>query len=310
MSLSVTNPFSLRLSGWRTTRIAVLPRLTTAYAAVALAIPAAADSLDPRLISSGLEIPSRGYADQPYVVQTDDGGWLCVMTTGSGREGDPGQTVVSLRSTDRGRTWSEPLPVEPDGGPEASSAVLLKVPGGRIYAFYNHNTDDVREVRREDGGVFPRVDSLGHYVFRFTDDHGRSWSPERHEVPVREFACDRDNGLFLCWFHNHGGRFIGEMGAAGRRGRSPYDDRNPAWLMAGREVDTPSGKEIERSEPEILLYDDDPSVRISYPDLIEENGSFFITETQRNRGRVHEIPRRLLDGLFGQWEARKVARWA
>ena len=170
-----------------------LRRLATAYVAVALAIPAAADSLDPRLISSGLEIPSRGYADQPYVVQTDDGGWLCVMTTGSGKEGAPGQTVVSLRSTDRGRTWSEPLPVEPDGGPEASYAVLLKVPGGRIYVFYNHNTDNVREVRREDGGVLPRVDSLGHYVFRFTDDHGRSWSPDRHEVAVREFACDRDN---------------------------------------------------------------------------------------------------------------------
>ena len=33
-----------------------LRRLATAYVAVALAIPAAADSLDPRLISSGLEI--------------------------------------------------------------------------------------------------------------------------------------------------------------------------------------------------------------------------------------------------------------
>lgn len=409
---------------------------------------------DPRLLTTGREIPSRGYADQPYVVRTDDGSWLCVMTTGSGKEGDPGQTVVSLRSTDQGRTWSEPLPLEPEGGPEASYAVLLKVSSGRIYAFYNHNSDNVREVKREDGGVFSRVDSLGHYVFRFTDDHGRSWSPDRYEIPVREFACDRDNiyggslrlfwnvgrplvlddemilplhkvgamgegfftasegaflasrsilvereparitfetrpdgdvglrtplgggrvaeeqslvalsdgslvcvyrtidgwpatatsrdagrtwsrptflartpggrrikqpraatfawncsnGMFLCWFHNHGGRFIGELGAGGRGGRSPYDDRNPAWLMAGREIDTPTGKEIEWSEPEILLYDDDPYVRISYPDLIEEQGSFFITETQKNLGRVHEIPRRLLNGLFGQWEADSVVQ--
>jgi len=408
---------------------------------------------DPRLITTGLEIPSRGYADQPYVVQTDDGGWLCVMTTGAGKEGQPGQTVVSLRSTDRGRTWSEPLPLEPDGGPEASYAVLLKVPGGRVYAFYNHNTDDVREVQREDGGVFARVDSLGHYVFRFTDDHGRTWSSERHEVPVREFACDRDNvyggrirffwnvgrplilgdeailpfhkvgamgdgffaasegvflasrslltekdpsritfetrpdgdvglrtppgggrvseeqsivqlsdgslvcvyrtidgwpatatsrdagrtwseptwltrtpggrrikqpraatfawncgnGMMLLWFHNHGGRFIGQLGAAGRKGRSPYDDRNPAWLMAGREIDTPSGRSIEWSQPEIVLYDDDPFVRMSYPDLIEDHGRFFITETQKNLGRVHEIPRPILDGLFAQWDTRSVA---
>ena len=433
---------------------AFLKRSAAACLALALTNPAAAVPLDPRLISSGLEIPSRGYADQPYVVQTDDGGWLCVMTTGSGKEGDPGQTVISLRSTDQGRTWSEPVPLEPEDGPEASYAVLLKVPSGRVYAFYNHNTDNVREVRREDGGVFPRVDSLGHYVFRFTDDHGRSWSPERHEVPVREFACDRDNvyggslrffwnvgrplihgdemilplhkvgamgdgffaasegaflasrsllverdparitfetrpdgdvglrtpagggrvaeeqsivtlsdgslvcvyrtidgwpatatsrdagrtwssagyltrtpggrrikqpraatfawncsnGMFLCWFHNHGGRYIGDLGAASKRGRSPYDDRNPAWLMAGREVDTPAGKEIEWSEPEILLYDDDPYVRISYPDLVEENGTFFITETQKNRGRVHEIPAEILAGLFDQWDSRTVAK--
>jgi hypothetical protein len=36
--------------------------------------------------------------------------------------------------------------------------------------------------------------------------------------------------------------------------------------MAGREVDTPQGKRIEWSQPEIALYDDDPFIRMSYPD--------------------------------------------
>ena len=96
--------------------------------------------------------------------------------------------------------------LEPADGPEASYAVLLKVPGGRIYAFYNHNTDNVREVKREDKGVYKRVDSLGHYVFKFSDDHGRSWSARRYDVPVREFACDRTNvyGGRLRFFWNVG----------------------------------------------------------------------------------------------------------
>jgi hypothetical protein len=410
---------------------------------------------DPRHITNGWNIPSEGYADQPYIVQTDDSAWLCAITTGQGAEGTPGQHVVSMRSTNRGRSWEQMVALEPVPGPEASYAVLLKVPGGRIYAFYNHNTDNVREVKREDKGVYKRVDSLGYYVFKYTDDHGRTWSQQRYSIPVREFACDRNNvyggslrffwnvgrplihgdaallvlhkvgamgagffaqsegvflksrnilterdpakitfetlpdgevglrtpagggrvaeeqsiaalsdrslycvyrstdgwpvsaysrdgghtwtppayktytpggqrvkhpraanfvwrcsnGKFLYWFHNHGGPLIARMQAdtTGATG-NPYDDRNPAWLMAGTERDTPQGKIIEWSQPEICLYDDDPFIRMSYPDLIEEGGKFYITETQKNIGRVHEIPPALVGGLFNQFEGRTVAR--
>jgi len=408
---------------------------------------------DSRHIANGRIIPSESYADQPYIVSTDDGAWLCVMTTGPGSEGATGQHVVSRRSTDQGRTWEQPVALEPADGSEVSYAVLLKVPYGRVYAFYNHNTDNVREVKREDGGVFRRVDSLGHYVFKYSDDHGRTWSPNRYPVPIREFECDRNNvyggklrffwnvgrplilgdtaimvlhkvgamgpgffsqsegaffksrnilterdpekltfetlpdgdvglrtppgggrvaeeqsivalsdgslycvyrtidgwpvhaysrdgghtwtppayktytpggrrvknpraanfawncsnGKFLYWFHNHGGRFIGELGAGGRGGRSPFDDRNPAWLMAGREIVTPQGRMLEWSQPEILLYDDDPFIRISYPDLVEEGGKFYVTETQKSIGRIHEIPSALLEGLFHQFDHQHVA---
>src|SRR5262249_15869356 len=138
-------------------------------------------------------IPGGRYCDQPYVVQTDEGAWLCVMTTADGPEGSATQTVVSLHSTDKGKTWTKPLPLEKPGGPEASYAVLLKVPFGRGYCFYNYNTEKGGEVKREDGKVLKRVDSLGHYVFRYSDDHGHSWSAKRYDVPVREFACDRTN---------------------------------------------------------------------------------------------------------------------
>ena len=152
---------------------------------------------DPRHITNGFEIPSEGYCDQPYVVKTDDGAWLCVMTTGTGYEGQSGQHVVSIRSTDCGRTWQPPVALEPSDGPEASYAVLLKTPYGRIYAFYNHNTDNMREVIADrdaySDGLCRRVDSLGYYVFKYSDDHGRTWSHERYPIDLREFEIDREN---------------------------------------------------------------------------------------------------------------------
>ena len=392
---------------------------------------------DPRNIIRGREIPTEAYSDQPYIVQAGDGAWLCVVTTGAGREGEHGQHVVTLRSTDQGQTWSKPVDVEPSTGPEASYAVLLRAPRGRLFCFYNHNTDDVRTVEADDppypGGMCPRVDSQGYFVLKFSDDHGSSWSAQRYSIPVREMAIDRENpyggeiryfwnvgkpfihagsayvplhkvgglghgfftrsegvllksedllaaddpgdatwetlpdgdaglrapdgggpiaeeqsfavlsdgsfycvyrtidghpayaisrdsghtwsepefqrfadgrvmkhpraanfvwhcrnGKYLYWFHNHGGTW--------------YDDRNPVWLCGGVEGDTPQGKTIRWSQPEIVLYDDDPFVRMSYPDLIEEDGRYFLSETQKDIARVHQIDPGLLEGLWGQFD--------
>ena len=151
---------------------------------------------DSRHITCGWEIPSENYSDQPYVIKTDDGAWLVVMTTGRGHEGKPGQHVVTLRSADLGRTWSEAVDVEPADGPEASYAVLLKVPTGRIYCFYAHNTDRIEDGDlpcRQPGFTLRRADMFGHFVFKFSDDHGQTWSAERTEIPVREMSIDRDN---------------------------------------------------------------------------------------------------------------------
>ncbi len=87
-----------------------------------------------------------------------------------------------------------------------------------------------------------------------------------------------------------------------------YQDRNPVWLCGGIEVDSPEGKIIHWSQPEILLYDDDPWIRMSYPDLVEEAGRYFITETQKDFARVHEIDPTLLDGLWRQFAQHKIAQ--
>jgi hypothetical protein len=399
---------------------------------------------DPRDLSHGSEIPTEGYSDQPFVVKTDDGAWLCCVTTGPGHEGAKGQHVASLRSLNHGRTWSKPVPIESDDGRENSYAVMLKTPMGRVYAFYNHNTDNVREVLRHDRSqTFKRVDSLGHFVFKYSDDHGKSWSTERYDIPFRRFQCDRENvyggelcffwnvgkpfvlkgkayvslhkvgrmgigffeqsegvllasdnllaetdpakirwetlpdgeiglrtppgggpvseeqsycvlsdwsiycvyrsidgypvesysrdggrtwstprykcytdgrrmkhpraanfawrcqnGKYLYWFHNHGGRVLREN--PGNAEGGAFLDRNPVWLSAGIEIDTPAGREIAWSEPEIVLYDQDPHVGISYPDLLEDDGKYYLTETQKDVARVHEIPADLLEGM---WDA-------
>jgi hypothetical protein len=400
--------------------------------------------VDPRHIVNGSVIPDEFYADQPYVVKTNDGAWLCVITTGPGAEGAGGQHVISLRSTDRGKTWGKAVDVEPNDGPEASYAVMLKANTGRVYVFYNHNTDNVRQVIADKptykDGFNRRVDSLGHFVFKYSDDNGRSWSRERYDIPQRDFEIDRknpyggklkffwtvgkafaykgagyvplhkvggfgegfftssegvllrsaniltesdpkkltwetlpdgdagirtpkgggtiaeeqsfsvmsdgsifcvfrtidgysahtysrdgghtwepsqymrytdgrlmkhpraanfawraENGKYLYWFHNHGGRFIREHP---RQRSNAYEDRNPVWLSGGVEGDGPTGRVINWSQPEIVLYDDDPIIRMSYPDLVEDGGKYYLTETQKDVARVHEIDTKLLEGLW------------
>ena len=127
--------------------------------------------------------PTETYSDQPYVVKTADGAWLCVMTTGAGREGEAGQHVVTLRSLDRGQTWVDLAAVEPADGPESSYAVLLATPGGRVFCFYNHNTDNTRKILA-DPAVYPdgychRVDSQGHFVFKYSDDNASPGQTKR-----------------------------------------------------------------------------------------------------------------------------------
>ncbi|MBN2558681.1 MAG: exo-alpha-sialidase [Clostridia bacterium] len=386
--------------------------------------------MDWRNIRNGLRIPSEKYCDQPYIVKTEDGHWLCSLTTGEGDEGVPGQYVMTARSADKGRTWTDIRRMEPKGAPENSYSVLLKTSFGRIYCFYNFNKDNIREIKANDPpyekGICKRVDSLGYYVFRYSDDNGMTWSDKRGEVPVRRFRIDRENpyggdimffwnvgkplvdkdtaylslhkvgeigegffvksegvlikspnimtepdidrlefetlpegdtgirtpkgggkvaeehsyavlgdgsfftvyrtidgrpafcysrdkgrswdapaympvkhpraanfiwklgeGKYLYWFHNHGGKW--------------YEDRNPAWCLAGKETDGPGGRVIEWSQPEILLYDDDPYTRMSYPDVILDEGVLYVTETQKDEARLHAVDGNFLRRLFS-WD--------
>ena len=138
----------------------------------------------------------------------------------------------------------------------------------------------------------------GHPVYSYSRDQGRTWDQPQYKAYANgklmkhpraaNFAWKCKNGKYLYWYHNHGGR--------------SYDDRNPVWLSGGVEVDGPDGKLIKWSQPEILLYDDDPYVRMSYPDLVEENGHYYFTETQKSIARVHQVDTKLVEALWGQFD--------
>ncbi|NJO91821.1 MAG: LamG domain-containing protein [Chloroflexia bacterium] len=88
------------------------------------------------------------------------------------------------------------------------------------------------------------------------------------------------NGKYLLWHHNHGGW--------------NFNFRNPAWISGGIEKD---GK-IIWGQPEILLYEDSINMRMSYPDLIEQDEKYWITETNKEEARCHEIPGNYFEKLW------------
>ena len=138
---------------------------------------------DPRDIRTGNNIPNEHYVDQPYFVVTKDGNWLCVETTGPGVEGVAGQHIVAIISEDKGNTWSELIDIEPTTGPMASWATPLVTPSGRVYVFYNYNGENI---------TIRRADCEGWYCYKYSDDHGRTWS-ERYRLPMRLTDADRNN---------------------------------------------------------------------------------------------------------------------
>jgi hypothetical protein len=161
--------------------------------------------------------------------------------------------------------------------------------------------------------VYRTID--GHPVMSYSRDGGKSWELPQYKryangrlmkhPRAANFAWKCSNGNYLYWFHNHGGRFIREH--PGRRSMA-YRDRNPVWLAGDIEADSPQGKIIKWAQPEIVLYDDDPKVRMSYPDLVEDDGCYLLTETQIDITRVHEIDPGLLAGLWSQFDNRTVTQ--
>lgn len=225
----------------------VLLRGLPAFLLLLSGLPSAAGVPPPVEVESGWVIPSEGYCDQPYVVKLPDGTWLCTMTTGKGDEGATGQHVVSTHSGDRGKTWEPLVDIEPADGPEASWVMPFLTPGGRVYAFYTYNAANLREVIADNDYARRRVDTLGEYAFKHSDDGGRTWSPERQFIPVRETAIDRANpyqgrvrffwGVGKPGVHN-GAMYLG-FSKVGRFGEG-FIAESESWFLRSADILTES----------------------------------------------------------------------
>ena len=372
---------------------------------------------DPRNINRGIALPHHElYADQPLIVVTPKGSWVCCLTVAPGGEGSRGQHVVAIRSTDGGKTWGDVVDIESakDGG---GYVTPLATPYGRIYAFYNPPHDPNK----------PQMPGVRNYFcYKYSDDEGLTWS-KRYWLPIRDSAWDLqreaiqakkgvwcwciakpvidgsdvffpfaitdgvdgngagwiahsdniltekdadkihweilpegDKGIrnpafgstqeehcllpmnqkdaFVCIYRTRqgfpavsystdrcktwslpekmayaNGRTIMHPRACpmiwkckngkylfwGHNNSHPsFANRNPVWVCGGIERD---GK-IHWSQPEILLYADDPALRMSYPDLVEFKGEYWISETEKELPRIHKIDNQFLEGIWQRLE--------
>jgi hypothetical protein len=164
------------------------PLLTLLFLLLSWNIQAQSQKRLPLDFDQGYSIYENGYVDQPYVVILNDETWLCTFTTSSKQEGSTGQHIMSLKSIDQGKTWTNPVAIEPADGPAASWVMPYKTPYGRVYAFYTYNGDKVTTLN--DKPI--RNDMLGWYCFKYTDDGGLSWS-ERYRIPMRKTNADLNN---------------------------------------------------------------------------------------------------------------------
>lgn len=205
-------------------------------------------------------------------VLTESEGWL-LRCDHLGSERDPAKLVwMTLPDGDVGLRTPE------GGGKIAEEQSMVSLSDGSLYCIYRTVDGHPTQTCSRDGGHtwdaprYLRFDN-GHLV---------------HHPRAANFVWKCENGKFLYWFHNNGCK--------------NYENRNPVWICGGIEGDTPSGKTIRWSQPELLLYDDDPFVRISYPDLIEDGGGYYISETQKLDARVHHIPNAFFEQLWNQFD--------
>jgi hypothetical protein len=145
---------------------------------------------------------------------------------------------------------------------------------------------------------------IGVVAHTISRDGGRTWTKPR---PItypdgrslrNPRACPKiwkaSNGKFLLWFHNNGAAGWGNSAV-----------RNPVWLSGGIEADG----DIAWSQPELLLYSQDPTLRgMSYPDFVEQDGRIWVSETEKMTARVHEIDPVFLDELWRQSSASALTR--
>jgi len=212
----------------------------------------------------------------------------------------PRKTEVLLLISDNLATETDPEKVKWRILPEGEKGIR-----GPDWDIPDHRSEEPHLQVLSDGTFYCvfRTDQ-GHIAYSTSKDKGASWSPGKKLLyaetgkPIKQpLACPSlwkcSNGKFLLFVHNNGKSYTGT------EPWEAYADRNPAWLCGGIEKDG----DIEWSQPDICLYLDNISNtrgRISYPGFLEDQGRYFLFETEKELARTHEINPKLLEGLWAQ----------
>lgn len=168
----------------------------------------------------------------------------------------------------------------PDFGPVQEEQNIVEMSNGTLYCMYRTVMGHPAESYSYDGGKTWTLPQIPNYY---------TGNPIKHPR-----ACPRifktKGGRYLFWHHVNGG--------------TDFENRNPVWISGGIEV---NGK-IVWSQPEILIYAPGLSKeRMSYPDLIEQDGRYWITETNKVQGLCHEVDPDFFSNLWGQFQLATVA---
>ncbi|MDR0335570.1 MAG: exo-alpha-sialidase [Planctomycetaceae bacterium] len=148
----------------------------------------------------------------------------------------------------------------------------------------------LQPLNKTDGFACVYRTSQGIPAISYSFDRCKNWSlPERMKYATGQGihtprACPMfwkcSNGNYLLWFHNNSSE--------------SYQNRNPAWICGGVEREG----QIFWSQPEIVIYANSPTARMSYPDLVEIDNQYWIIETDKEVGRIHKIDTSLFEGLW------------
>ena len=168
----------------------------------------------------------------------------------------------------------------PDFGPVQEEQNIVEMSNGTLYCMYRTVMGHPAESYSYDGGKTWTLPQIPNYY---------TGNPIKHpRACPRIFKTKGDRYLF--WHHVNGG--------------TDFENRNPVWISGGIEV---NGK-IVWSQPEILIYAPGLSKeRMSYPDLIEQDGRYWITETNKVQGLCHEVDPDFFSNLWGQFQLATVA---
>jgi hypothetical protein len=134
--------------------------------------------------------------NEHFLVFDGPDGSLMAVWTQSSAESQPDQHISFARSTDEGKTWSQPRivagPKRPGDGHMASWGYPLVSKLGRIYILYSQHTGKFDSFFHHTGWL--------HGIW--SDDNGQTWSQPQNVPVARSIHDNPDTSMppnMLCW---------------------------------------------------------------------------------------------------------------